>query len=730
MPKSAKRRKDKAADFTKAKLKLGKGKQTPSNVIDTSFKARSIALPSQSIVFEKDDDTPATRRKLTFDDLISNIKHHNAGSRRDALFGLKELLDGHWELTEGVLPTLLNATVKLISDEDVSVRKALIGFFSWLLPRLPRGILSPHGPLLLLFTTSAQTHIFPEIRIDAVRLLNVLLEFIPETIVEGWDSGNGHGTRVLEGYLGILNAGTLTGDAEGPPAATSTATVMLSLNSKLAVLHSLSRFLEIALSLSPFLDPSSTNPRKNWFLSPLFTNQQAYLAFDNLLQPSSSKKRERCHIWSTAEDNENDSLNLEHLTATHILSSWDLQELSVVPDSQELQDATNPFIARLAKILHTTLISAFLDCAPAVFSPSTGPPETEMNVILEISQITHTLYGRMLMELEYFSSSTAEELRTILGHMSPFFPFKPHGRHDTKVEQVFQDLNLIYCDLLSRLVLASQSSTEKTTVRSKKAFASNKQHLNTNDKLWVQSDHVCDYIVGLLGGNDNESESNNHLARPLSPAAYNLLLPAIWSFLNLPRRQETAFSSVNVWQTTLKHAFGLSSKSALKRSAFDFVARIVLLETDAQYRGDFRLGHNMNKENVVVLETWITHLPKVLWELGSTNESTTEVILLFLLRTIQRRSTVPVITEKVISALHSRFVPYFSAMHAVRGQVPGPFTKLPEGCKSRHLALDLAALLSGHIGGQSAALIDAVELAVTGMAEENYWRQLKTQLMS
>jgi hypothetical protein len=40
MPKATKKKKEKAADFTKAKLKLGKGKQQPSNVVDTSFKAR------------------------------------------------------------------------------------------------------------------------------------------------------------------------------------------------------------------------------------------------------------------------------------------------------------------------------------------------------------------------------------------------------------------------------------------------------------------------------------------------------------------------------------------------------------------------------------------------------------------------------------------------------------------------------------------------------------------
>ena len=76
--------------------------------------------------------------------------------------------------------------------------------------------LFPHGPVLLLFTTSAQTHIFPEIRIDAVRFLDLFLEYIPQVVVEGWtQSGGGHGRRVLEGYLGILNAGTKFGEGEG-----------------------------------------------------------------------------------------------------------------------------------------------------------------------------------------------------------------------------------------------------------------------------------------------------------------------------------------------------------------------------------------------------------------------------------------------------------------------------------------------------------------------------------
>ena len=49
-----------------------------------------------------------------------------------------------------------------------------------------------------------------------MRFLNVFLEHFPEFIVRGWDSAkNSHASRVLEGYLGVLSAGTITGDAEG-----------------------------------------------------------------------------------------------------------------------------------------------------------------------------------------------------------------------------------------------------------------------------------------------------------------------------------------------------------------------------------------------------------------------------------------------------------------------------------------------------------------------------------
>lgn len=58
----------------------------------------------------------------------------------------------------------------------------------------------------MLFITSAQTHIFPAIRIDAVRFIDVLLDRVPDLIVQNWLQPDSTGSRVLEGYLGLLNS--------------------------------------------------------------------------------------------------------------------------------------------------------------------------------------------------------------------------------------------------------------------------------------------------------------------------------------------------------------------------------------------------------------------------------------------------------------------------------------------------------------------------------------------
>jgi pre-rRNA-processing protein IPI1 len=54
----------------------------------------------------------------------------------------------------------------------------------------------------MLLATSAQSHIFPEIRVDSIKLIDVFLDVFPEVVTS--EGTNGHANRVMQGYMGLL----------------------------------------------------------------------------------------------------------------------------------------------------------------------------------------------------------------------------------------------------------------------------------------------------------------------------------------------------------------------------------------------------------------------------------------------------------------------------------------------------------------------------------------------
>ncbi|KAJ3568803.1 hypothetical protein NP233_g5483 [Leucocoprinus birnbaumii] len=712
MPKSSKKRKDKAADFAKAKLKLGKEKKAPSNVIDTSFKARSIALPTQSIAVNKDESTPTTKRKLTLDDLLSQMKHYSPSVKKEALLGLTELLEAHWNLVRQNLSQLMNQLARIIGDEDAGVRKQLLTFFSWMLPRISKEDLLPHASTLMLFTASAQTHIFPEIRIDAVRFLALFLEYIPEPLVEGWTStGSSHGKRILEGYLGNMNAGTKYGGSEGPAKATSTSSVILSPASKLAVLQSFSAFLRAGLSNkdSSITRTDPERPLQAWFMSKSFLTPKAFEDFESIFITSSSRSTAKSLDWDRPEE------TYGNYRLAEMDVPWTMQEVEEIsmPSGSSSESSSEKslsiFLSHLSHTLHPLLISTILDCAPSVFSPDAKGSETEASMMVAVSQIASLLYGTVLGDAEAAPTHSLSELETLLGYMAPYFPFTLSSKsRDMKLVQSFQDLNLIYCELTSLLVLRLTPTTSIKPGRS----------LKPSNTLTMQVSAVSGYITEFLRG---QNTSTSQIPHSIQANAYLALLPSVWAIINTDLSSHTS----DVLQALLDHANKTSSKSSTKRIAIEFVARLLLLDTEAQYRGIFRAGSTDQARQH--FESWIINLPQVLWETGSSDPMTTEVILRFLLRLLQRRSSL--VQSQVISALALRLVPYFSFTHPVRGQLPGPYCKIPATrTYLRRLCLDVVATLLG-CGGRCGAdiseacggLLNAVGSVVADTVEEGYW---------
>ncbi|KZT30468.1 hypothetical protein NEOLEDRAFT_1053675 [Neolentinus lepideus HHB14362 ss-1] len=743
MPKASKKRKEKAADFKKAKLKLGKGKAQPNNAVDTSFKARSITLPSQSITAQKDEAVPKTSRKLTFDDLLVHLKHYNANTRKDAISGIRELLDSYPRLIETRLNALLTTCARLIGDEDASVRKALLAFFDWLLPRVPSDILGPHASHLLLFTTSAQTHIFPEIRIDAVRFLDIFIDVIPDYIVKGWDESHtdtvtSHGTRVLDGYMGILNAGTKFGQdgSSGSTEATSIASVTLSAASKQAVLKSLAHFLEAAITDSQSSQSRFATSSMSFFSSAFITDV-AYDSFDSLLRPSSrfSPLKATEKMWKQDPEDDNDPEGWCYNAFsdnTDITASWNLQDISDASRVAEMMDSaasesesdlSNQLEQHIARALHPTIVSNILDCAPLVLSVNkSGASEVELNLILYIGQIVKILYGALLRDqtLSLVGLQHAcEDLQQILGYLAPYFPFREQdtlSKPIIKAQQSFQKLNLVFCEMTAMLLHITQNkqSPSESTRRNGKQIVSQSSLAGSQ----LQITQVCEYVVQLLQG---EPLSANSLGRPVATEVYTSLLQTIWSLLNSSTVDDVAgppgsLSRV-VLQATLDHA--LKPTVTTRRITIEFIGRLLLLPSVPEYRGAFSVGRSA--EEIQKVNEWIAQLPRVLWELRSKDLSSSEIILRLLLRLLQRRSSF--FHSEIASYIGSRFIPYFIMFHPSKGEIPGPFQDLPPSSQHivRKLVLDVTSTIIACSADQAGKLQTAVSKAVAGSEDESYW---------
>lgn len=418
-----------------------------------------------------------------------------------------------------------------------------------------------------------------------------------------------------------------------------------------------------------------------------------------------------------------------------LATAWSLNDLSGLSLAQtesltRLNSNTSSLI-HLARTLYSTLLASYLDCAPVVFSPSTNPPEAELNLLTVTARIMRTLYGSILQDR--FSLSVAEEetvcdeLSTLLGHMTGYFPFRP-ARREIKVEHAFQDLNVIYCELTALLVLVSFRRPSGDISR-KARFPTSRSHASSHvkheSKLTLQAGLVRTYVTRLLLGEDN---SGAQISRPLIPTMYIALLPTIWALLNQPKESHTRSqgeaSTDTVLSAMLDHAIRTTSNSAVKRLTVEFVARILLLETETDYCGNFDVRNTGEQKK---FQEWILHLPRTLWELGPQNLAASEIIIRSLLHLLHRGSIM--IKHEEIIGLQTRLTPFFTITHPVRGRLPGPFTKIPTSSQLiRSLAVDLVVTIlsvsTRSEGEERENLMIAVGSAVPGTLEEGYWQQL------
>ena len=166
MPKTSKKK-----DFTKTKLKVGKHKQAPQNQTNTVFKAKAIVVPNQSLNTKTNDSSD-----VVFQHTTALLSHKSGEVRKDALDKLTSFLQAHPPRMTTVLTPLMARLVPLILDDTKSVRTALLDLMDNVLSRIPQQTLSSHTDTLLLYISSAMSHISPSIRADSSKFLAWALE--------------------------------------------------------------------------------------------------------------------------------------------------------------------------------------------------------------------------------------------------------------------------------------------------------------------------------------------------------------------------------------------------------------------------------------------------------------------------------------------------------------------------------------------------------------------------
>lgn len=178
MGSSAKKKKEKKADFQRPKLKVGKARPKNTNATDTSFQTKSIVLKQQSLSKGSRDAT------ALFNHNLSLLSSKNEIQRRDALTYLTSAVAASPREPPRPTSEILAKAQSLALDGNASVRNQLLK----LLKVLPAGRLGSLEQALL-YARIGMTHLSHDIRLTALDFMDWLLETNGSAVVSvagGW----------------------------------------------------------------------------------------------------------------------------------------------------------------------------------------------------------------------------------------------------------------------------------------------------------------------------------------------------------------------------------------------------------------------------------------------------------------------------------------------------------------------------------------------------------------
>jgi len=163
------------------KLKVGKTKPKASNYTDTSFKAKSIVLKSQSLASE------APSAAAQFLHQLALLKNKSDNQKSESLsFLTSALVSRHAEIPlPESLPVILEKLQPLLVSGSPAVRNNALK----MLKALPAHEIARHPDSILLYTHVGMTHLSADIRAFSMDVLEWMLQSMGQEVVAcpgGW----------------------------------------------------------------------------------------------------------------------------------------------------------------------------------------------------------------------------------------------------------------------------------------------------------------------------------------------------------------------------------------------------------------------------------------------------------------------------------------------------------------------------------------------------------------
>ncbi|WVQ80727.1 hypothetical protein IAT38_002832 [Cryptococcus sp. DSM 104549] len=721
MPKATKKKKEKQADFSKAKLKLGKGKKVASNATDTSFKARSIALPGQEALSRALNleegavlSEPTTANGLSLDEVLVRFRHPNAGVRKESIGGVKEILGQGVGRETG---KVLRALGGLITDDDATVRKTLVGILEWYMSQLPISALSPHLPLLLLQTSSALSHIFPEIRLDACKLVHLFLRLVPSHVVGSWPyqpSNILEGLRLAVGLGGEKGVNSQIGRLTG--------------GAKLVTMRAMREFVKCGID--------EKGEGEAWKEGWVEGSQrgQGVQGRRRVVKDDVDLQLEGWVVggkaWSAVEDG----------------GSWEVGRLGADSGKGD-EGGVVGVISQLYIQLHPLLQSTFLEAAPTAFSPSSTTSPSGEDIPLALCTTTASLtelLGRAI--LSRASSLPNAELKQVracvsdfLKRMAAWFPFhSPRSQLPTPggLTPGFE-LSLAYANLAVMLAPRPCALEFPQSLERGKKEVGWRERVKATEEAWRKmremervskgkgkagaADHwameeVAEWVDDVL------SPNKDALAPALTPEAYTAILPIIWALIVQPPPSQSDQVDIpsSVGAAFLKHLSRQAATSNLREIGDEFLIAVISVHERRYPTLSFYVAQGSPLRAGV--REWFDGLPRTLWEMGTKKEGASERLLRFLLDVGLKgqgslEQPYSILDGKSFTTIAPQLAPLYHIQHHSRGSIPGPWTKLQTPSVKR-LGLDVAKVWGEW--DQEERLSDAVGRACS-LAKESEW---------